>query len=146
MIFILRNVLMVSHDQLSYKQRNLSAPHQTEIVDWLGPPHSFAAWHRPRLEWCWWCCWGNWPMMGRGGEKAKHYVIVFLCFKRLPFMRFFAQIHKFTAYNQVQKIQFLTLSFDVWFLDYRIIIVWTWIPLFFLLFIKQRNRSLLEAA
>lgn len=53
------NVLVLGRKQLSYKQRNLSAPHQTKIVDWLGPPHSFTVWHGPRLEWCWWCCWGG---------------------------------------------------------------------------------------
>lgn len=83
------NVLMLGSKQLSYKQRKLSASHQTNIVDWLGPPHSFTVWHGPRLECVWWWWWwgltGNWPRMGRA-EKAKHYVIVFLCFKRLPFM------------------------------------------------------------
>lgn len=27
------------------------SPHQTKIVDWFGPPHSFTVWHRPSLEW-----------------------------------------------------------------------------------------------
>lgn len=54
-----QNIWVLGGEQLSYKQRNLSAPHQTKIVDWLGPPHSFTVWHGPSLEWCWWCCWGG---------------------------------------------------------------------------------------
>lgn len=83
------NVLMAAWGgQLSYKQRALSAPHQTKIVDWFGPPHSFTVWHRPRLEWCWWCCWGGgaggavgsrWEpaQSGGKGDTAQHYIAVF---------------------------------------------------------------------
>lgn len=71
------NVLVLGCKQLPYKQRNLSALHQTQIVDWLGPPYSFTVWHGPRLEWCWWCCWGvgreggsHWKL-AQDGEKGE---------------------------------------------------------------------------
>lgn len=81
------NVLLVGHTQLSSKQRNLSAPHQTKIVDWLGPPYSFTVWHGPRFEWCWWCCvvgrvggshWELAPDGERGDSKTLRHCVPLL--------------------------------------------------------------------
>lgn len=90
-LFIL-NVFLVNPKHLSHKQRNLSALHQTNIVGcedllihsqsgiapgWSGAGGVVGVGAGGLF--------GNWPRMGRR-KKAQHYVIVFLCPKRLSFM------------------------------------------------------------
>lgn len=61
---------------------------------------------------------GNWPRMGRG-EKAKHYVIVFLCLKDFPSCDNCTETKKIADYNPDLKISFLTLTSYSWFLDLK---------------------------
>lgn len=58
------------------------SPHQTKIVDWFGPPHSFTVWHGPSLEWAlvvlsgWLLCWER-AQSGEKGDAAKHCIALF---------------------------------------------------------------------
>lgn len=58
------------------------SPHQTKIVDWFGPPHSFTVWHGPSLEWAlvvlsgWLLCWER-SQSGEKGDAAKHCIALF---------------------------------------------------------------------
>lgn len=88
-MFIHFECFLVNRKDLSHKQRDLSALHQTNIVGcedllihsqsgiapgWSGAGGVVGVGAGGLF--------GNWPRMGRR-KKAQHYVIVFLCLKRL---------------------------------------------------------------
>lgn len=91
-MFIHFECFLVNRKDLSHKQRDLSALHQTNIVGcedllihsqsgiapgWSGAGGVVGVGAGGLF--------GNWPRMGRR-KKAQHYIIVFLCLKRLSFM------------------------------------------------------------